>query len=729
MSAPILAACGNPPKAGSMDFPRWVDRCFDYAYAQCPLARPTGTTYYINQGSNNANAGTNPASPRNCNRWSDVVTFVEARIAADGGNCRFRFDQNDTWWMDINPSDAGNTAYTINVVGYANVTFDSYDSTATDKTGPATGRARILGGYPIGWAATGWLTATAARTGLGSDYTNVYCAQGATAGAFTAMGGLNNTQVAYVTFGDYQRDSSITNTDEFRERYPFRYNAPMPSSSAGEKTALEAVLNTMNTTDENAFVWDTTNKRLYVRVSSATGLTMNSNAYLDVLYKTKACIKIGNNSSTTETGCRIDNLNIIGFSMTSISTSEPPIWFDIAGDAIGLVSRCKVTYGSRHLIELYGQSTTNGGSMVVDECEVGFHSRADSATIINANSGGGSDVGDMELLCRNVRGIGVALKGYNQGVSGTSQLIYSHTASGTKKIALMLSVGCGWNENVLNPDGDLYCLSARSGDIDTTGMDTYGLDTTKYRCFEVGTVNHSNWFEFPGNQPKVYVNCFHSISGMPSAFSSPGGGGGGAAHKAVMINSIIYVNDTLGKAITCEWLQNTASSPGWLHMVNSLLVLKPGNYYSTRSLFCADAAADDYEQSRIFNSGVIKIPQRSGTSYDTVTNPANQAPSSSQGGAAGLIVGPGSLKSNSGNHKGYDSTSNPIFISYVPTEPFRLIGLMSDLAAQAEPVNVPQLAVEYDMFFRPRLTDAGPSGGDGILGNVRPYRGSFYLLD
>jgi len=741
--SPILTAVGAPPRAGSAAFPIWVDSCFTWSYTQCPLARTT--TYYIKQGANNGVAGTSPSAPRQCLRQSDIVTFVEGRITADGGNCRFRFDQNSTWWMDINPADAGSTAYTINVVGYPNVTFDAYDANGADdaaKMAPATGRPRFLGGYPLGWEGNlGWYQATNANTVLGpgagtvptTDYTNVWCGQAATGGAFlVALVGINTTQVAYVTFGDYQRDSSgITKTDEFRERFPFKYNAPMPASSDAERIALQAVLNTMNTTDENAFVFDTTNKRIYVRISSATGRTMGTNVQLDVLYKTKAFIKVGNNSSTTETGCRIDNLNIIGYSMIP-DTSEPPIWFDISGNAIGLVSRCKVTFGSRHLIELYGSraasgTTYYGGSMVVDECEVGFHSRYDSATIINANS---SNNGDMELLCRNVRGIGVALKGWNSGAAGSTQLIYSHTSGAGEKIALQLSVGCGWNENILNPDGLLYSLGARSADISTTGMDTYGIDTTKYRCFEVGTVNHSNWIEFPGGEPKVYVNCYHSIAGMPSAFSSPGGGGGGSAHKAVLINSIIHVNDTLAKATTCEWFQNTTASPGWLHMVNSLLVFKPGQYYSTRVLFCADAANDDYAHSYIFNSGVLKIPQRSGTSYDTVTNPANQAPSSSQGGSAGLIVGPGSLKTTSGNHQGYDSTSNPIFISYVPTDPFRLIGLMQDLADQAEPVNVPELRVDYDMFFRLRINDAGPVGGSGAVGDVRaPFRRRTYIFD
>ena len=722
--SPILTAVGTPPRAGSAAFPIWVDSCFTWSYTQCPLARTT--TYYINQGTNtNANPdlgtqGTSASSPRNCNTWADVVTFAEDKIADAGGDVRIRLDQNDSWWLANAPADATTTAYTLNI-SYPNVTIDAYDSTATDKTGPATGHARILGGYPIGWAANdNWLQATSGNTGLTSSYTSVYCAQGATAGAFTAMGGLNTASVAYVTFDDYQRDSSITRTDEFRERYPFRRYPPLAAAS------IEATVAAMHAADENAFVFDTTNNRVYVKLSAATGLTMDSNAYLMVLYKTKACIKIGSNSSTTVTGCRIDNLDIIGFGMSDPANNEPPIWFDISGNAIGLVSRCKVTFGSRHLIELYGSraasgTTYYGGSMVVDECEVGFHSRYDSATIINANS---SNNGDMELLCRNVRGIGVALKGWNSGAAGSTQLIYSHTSGAGEKIALQLSVGCGWNENILNPDGLLYSLGARSADISTTGMDTYGIDTTKYRCFEVGTVNHSNWIEFPGGEPKVYVNCYHSIAGMPSAFSSPGGGGGGSAHKAVLINSIIHVNDTLAKATTCEWFQNTTASPGWLHMVNSLLVFKPGQYYSTRVLFCADAANDDYAHSYIFNSGVLKIPQRSGTIYDTVTNPANQAPSSSQGGAAGLIVGPGSLKTTSGNHQGYDSTSNPIFISYVPSEPFRLIGLMQDLADQAEPVTVPELRVDYDMFFRPRNNDAGPTGGSGTIGDVRNGAGN-----
>jgi len=63
----------------------------------------------------------------------------------------------------------------------------------------------------------------------------------------------------------------------------------------------------------------------------------------------------------------------------------------------------------------------------------------------------------------------------------------------------------------------------------------------------------------------------------------------------------------------------------------------------------------------------------------------------------------------------------------VPNEQFRLIGLVNKLGGNASVINVPQLQVDYDMFFRPRTgLNAGPVGGDGI-GALSSGTGNFWL--
>jgi len=680
MSAPILTNCGTPPRAGSMAFLRWVDRCFDWCYTQCPLARTT--TYYIKQGTNNSNTGLDPDSvgadgPRNCNTFTDLKTFINANQGS--GNVRFRLDQSATW------RSVAATATDEIVISQPNVTIDSYNAAAGTglKTGPATARAKLIAGSDLG--SGGWTNDL--------TYTNLWYKATSTA------------NFGYLT---WTTDRAEQHADFRRLTNPFRYYAPNALAS------LTATLTAMNTTAEDAFVFDTTNNRVYVR---STAGSFNSSIYLDMIHKTNDCIQIGSNSSTTVTGCRIDNLHFIGWGMSSPTNQGYSVHIDCAGDTINSVTNCTHHFGAFHMMTLNGTDTvTDGGSAMFDNIELAYGGKngTGGGTMLNCNS---PSTTDQEVICRNIRGRAGALKGWSSSTTpseGTISLIYSHTTGGSDVFKLMMSVGCGIDEGAVDPSGGRFSLGANSGNIDTTGMDAAYLDTTKYRLFEIGSTSWANHFDHSNGSPKLMINCYHSIQDHPIANYSCIGGSNSTAQRAIWINSILDIKD-LGTSNTSstEYYFVNPNATSTIHMVNSLWVNRP---FFQKTYFMNLGTHSYLSGSRIYNSGVLS-QNRLSTSA-TITNPINQAPSSSQGGCAGLIVGPNSQVSTSGNNIGYDSTSNPIFITSVPSEPFRLVGLMSDLADQAEAVNVPELRVDYDMFFRQRGADAGPSGGSGITGNL-----------
>jgi len=682
----FTTACGTPPRAGSMDFPSWVDRLFAHGHTSCPLARTT--TYYINQGTNNANAGTNPASPRNCATFTDLATFINA--SQGSGDVRFRLDQADTW------RSVAATCTDKITISQPNVTIDSYDT--SNPTGDATGRATLIGGAAMG--GTGWTQ--------DATYTNLY---------YKATSTANTRYVTWTTdTADEKRDfRRLTNT--FR-RYPPDTNANL--AAGGGSFEL------MNTTAEDAFAFDTTNNRLYVR--STVG-TWNSNIYLDQLHATEDCILVGGSSSTTVDGTRIDNLVFIGWGMASPASQKYAVRVDTGGSTMTGVTRCDAYFGSHHQIAMLASgSEVDGGYLWLDECTVGWcgkdgTSGATQTNFYSTGSGG-------EFISRNTRCRAGALKGWSTNATpgtGTVDVIYSHTDGSPDTIALMLSVGCGIDADATDPSGGAFQLGARGGNIDTSSLDTDKLDTTAYRCFEVSSTSQGNSFSHSGATPKIYVNCLHQIRNHPTA-SFTFMGSFFSANNECWINSILDIKDNNisgGSSFSFLDADAPASGSSRIHMVNSLWVMR--TFYGPVR-FCAAGEHTAYTGSRWYNSGVLGVHRTSATK--TITNALNQAPSDSQGGCAGLIVPPNAQAATSGNDIGYDGTTSPIYLSYVPNEPGRLIGMMRALVDSGVSVGLPQLQVDYDMFFRIRGNDAGPTGGSGATGDVQPgRRRKFYIFD
>jgi len=664
-----------------MVFPQWVDRLFDHGYTSCPLAR--GTTLYINQGTNNANPGTF-ASPRNCNTFTDLCTFINANQGS--GNVRFRLDQNDTWRA------VAATCTDKITISQPNITIDSYNP-ALAEGADATGRATLIGGTLMG--NTGWTN--------DATYTNLW---------YKATGTANTRYLKWGYDGS-SADPGLSGYTIYRRYAP------------GALAALTATLTAMNTTAENAFVFDTTNNRIYVR---STYGTPNGYYHTEQLLATEDCIVVGGTSSTSVDGTRIDSLVMIGWGMTSPASQKYAVRVDTGGDTMTAITRCSAFFGSHHQLAMLGTGAgVDGGYLMIDDCEVGYSGKDGTSGAEQCNAY--SDGSGIEFICRNVRGRAGSLKGWNSSATigdGSTSLIYAHTAGGGETIALMVTVGCGIDADAVDYTNTQYFVGARCGAISTTGMDADYLDTTKYRCFEVSTTSQSNWFQTNGAAPKIYINCYHNIVGPPAAFTNFGAGT--PTQISMWINSILSVKDTVPNVAvgSFSFIDQDTPTAGtcFAHMVNSIWMMR-NDFYPVRFTAAGEHAA--YSGTRIFNSGIWGVNVAGSTA--TISNPINQAPSTSQGGCAGLIICPKTQVATSGNSIGYDQTTSPTLISKVPNDQFRLIGLINQLATSGVPVNVPQLQVDYDMFFRPRSSVvAGPVGGDGIGAEATAQR-PIYIFD
>lgn len=692
-----LTAVGTPPRAGSLQFLSWADRTFEHAYSSCPLAR--ATTYYINQGTNNANAGTNPASPRNCLTYVDLATFINNNQGT--GDVAFLLDENDTWRAT---AASPTTKITIS---QPRVTIGVFNP--SNPTGPATAQAKLIGG--VGLGNSGWLNATQANNAsLAADYGNLWYRD------------WTDSTTCLVTW-------TTDNADEWRDfrrlDTPFRRYAPNTLANLTDELAQ------MDATAEDAFVVATnegTHGRVYVR--SLVG-TFNSNVTLDRLLPTEDCIVVGGTGGDdTLDNVRIDSLIFIGWGLGDPSSPGNPdpasqryaVRADISGNVMLGITRCSAYYGSHHqLAVLNSGAGDNGGLFWLDDIKVGYCGKdgASGATQINfyqPATGG-------QFVCRNVRGTHGAVKGWSTSVTahnsatatGVAELIYAHTNTSSNVIDLMLLVGCGYDETATDESGGLFALSGRAAQINLNGLTTPWKDTTKFRAFQVNCLTYGNTFFNGGTQPLCLVNSHHVVRDIPTSGFFTVGGTGIDSIRMVMFNSTLDVIDTLKQNGTAfYWASQTSQSAGtsaW-HMVHSFMRFK-SSYRSVPVGFHNGNSYLAFNQNRMFNSGIFGEPGRTSITR-TVATPVNAAASATDPGCAGLVVGPNTQESTSGTAIGFSNTLSPVRLSQLPSQLFNLVPISHWLRDAGSTVTDPDLALEYDGFGRPlgSPVTAGPAGGD-----------------